>query len=283
MEILAIGGSLWDIVVEMQTPLSGDNCYPALIRKIPGGTARNLSETLARLNIAVTLITACSKDGIEQSIPFPGMVTPILTIHTSAYAGVLSTNKIRLFSFHDTSPLDNLSLSEVKTYLPPKPPSLLFLDTNLPEEIFTYLLGWGKNHQTRIMVDPIAPSRVMTLVKNLSFIDIVSLSEREYDLFSDFNIPAHLTVLLKRGYKGVQVISEQLNRKFPSLHEDEVVSDNGAGDNFNGGFLYGLLKGHSIESAINIGQLCASWCLKSSYNVNPILNENLITDFLSSS
>ncbi|MBT9130612.1 MAG: Pseudouridine kinase [candidate division WS2 bacterium] len=276
MEILAVGGSLWDILIELKTPFSGDDCYPSIISRIPGGTARNLAETAARLKVEVTLISPIALDGIEKTIPTPGSITPIITNHTPTFIGVLSSQKKRLFSFHDTGPLDYLTVEEILPYLPDKPPAYVFLDTNLPAEVIFYLLKWSKSYDSITMVDPIAPSRVTILSPYLSLIDIISPSEREYRVLANLGNLMDKTIIIKKGAEGVKLLSPSGSLISPTLHKGTIVSDNGAGDSFNGGFLYGLLKQYPLDECIRIGQTCASWCLKSPLNVNPDLSEKLI-------
>ncbi|MBT9164909.1 MAG: putative sugar kinase YdjH [candidate division WS2 bacterium] len=276
MEILVVGGSLWDIIIELKTPFSGDDCYPSKVSRIPGGTARNLAETVARLNVKVALISPIALDGIEKTVPNPGSITPIINNHTPTFIGVLSSQKERLFSFHDTRPLDYLSVEEILPYLPKKPPTYVFLDTNLPAEVISYLLKWSKSYGSITMMDPIAPSRVAILSPYLSLIDIISLSEREYQVFGGLEKVKDKKIIVKKGPEGIELLSPSMSLTSPSLHQGTIISDNGAGDSFNGGFLYGLLKGYSLDECVRIGQICASWCLKSPLNVNPELSELLI-------
>ncbi len=276
MEILAVGGSLWDILIEIKTPFSGDDCYPSKISKIPGGTARNFAETAARLNVEITLISPIALDGMEKTVSTPGRITPIIKNHTPTFIGVLSSQKERLFSFHDTEPLDYLAIEELLPFLPNKPPTYVFLDTNLPEEVISYLLKWSKSYGSITMIDPIAPSRVTILSPYLSLIDIISLSEREYRVLVNLGNVADKTIILKKGSEGITVLSPSNSFTSSALHRGTIISDNGAGDSFNGGFLYGLLKGYPLDECIRIGQTCASWCLKSLLNVNPDLSEKLI-------
>ncbi|MGH2535722.1 MAG: carbohydrate kinase family protein [Thermomicrobiales bacterium] len=62
-------------------------------------------------------------------------------------------------------------------------------------------------------------------------------------------------VVVKRGAAGASAVVE--GREFHAPTEPvEVVDATGAGDCFNAGFLYGLLRGRSIADSLHIGNVC---------------------------
>ncbi len=275
MEVLAVGGALWDILVELKIPFKGDDCYPSIMRTIPGGTTRNFSEAMARLGVEITLISSLALDGLEQTVPLPGKTVFVDRNRSARFIAVLNHKKKRLFSFNDTTPLDELTIEEIIPLLPLKAPPFVFLDTNIPLEVMSFLLSWCKEFRSTTMVDPIAPSKVNKITTMLPLIDILSLSEREYEVLDSKPDSWESILLVKKGADGIDLITPKDKLNFPSLHRGPVISDNGAGDSFNAGYLFGHLRGYTLEERILLGLKAASLTLSSHLNVNPLIQNIL--------
>ncbi len=60
------------------------------------------------------------------------------------------------------------------------------------------------------------------------------------------------------GERGVVACQQgQLTQCF-AYPIEEVVDTTGAGDAFNGGFIYGILKGYALADALRCGTICGS-------------------------
>lgn len=68
-------------------------------------------------------------------------------------------------------------------------------------------------------------------------------------------------IAVKRGDKGVYV-TDGCQSYFMDAFEVQSVDTTGAGDAFNAGFLYGLIKGENIENSGLIGNFVASKCVE---------------------
>lgn len=64
-------------------------------------------------------------------------------------------------------------------------------------------------------------------------------------------------VILKKGGEGAQLFSEDGCYTAPAI-DGEVADTVGAGDSFDGGFVYGFLSGKSIRTCMDIGCICGS-------------------------
>ena len=77
-------------------------------------------------------------------------------------------------------------------------------------------------------------------------------------------------------------------KQYPILKNDHVVSTIGAGDNFNAGFIYGLLKHNITREVIDNGLSEAQWdavidyAMKFSANVCKSINNYVDEDFAKS-
>ncbi len=65
------------------------------------------------------------------------------------------------------------------------------------------------------------------------------------------------TVVIKLGSYGAVVWSNDKRVYMPGIPA-HVVDTTGAGDNFDCGFLYGLLRGYSLEDCLRCGNFCGS-------------------------
>jgi sugar/nucleoside kinase (ribokinase family) len=63
------------------------------------------------------------------------------------------------------------------------------------------------------------------------------------------------TVIIKDGAEGCLCSSESKVVREPGI-DVKVVDTTGAGDNFNCGFIYGQIKGSSLEESLRIGNIC---------------------------
>jgi len=66
------------------------------------------------------------------------------------------------------------------------------------------------------------------------------------------------TVIVKMGERGVVACQQGQLTHCPAYPTEDVVDTTGAGDAFNGGFIYGILKGYSLADALRCGTICGS-------------------------
>ncbi len=86
----------------------------------------------------------------------------------------------------------------------------------------------------------------------LSLFEVSRLS-RAYELLDELGLLAVVT----RGPKGADVVTASGVVPVPAHEVEEVVDQNGAGDLFASGFLYGLALGADPVEAAELGSLCA--------------------------
>lgn len=64
------------------------------------------------------------------------------------------------------------------------------------------------------------------------------------------------TAIVKMGARGVVACQQGQLTYCPALPVTEVIDTTGAGDAFNGGFIYGILKGYALVDALRCGTIC---------------------------
>ncbi len=104
------------------------------------------------------------------------------------------------------------------------------------------------------------------VVKALRSVDLFALNQKEaLQLTGEKNIESALerlaeftpTVVIKLGADGAVAQRNKEHVHAPGIPTD-VVDTTGAGDNFNCGFLYGLLHNYSLEDCLRCGNFCGS-------------------------
>jgi sugar/nucleoside kinase (ribokinase family) len=93
---------------------------------------------------------------------------------------------------------------------------------------------------------------------NLPLLDAVNRPDTRifFDTGWDPDVLSHalMPVLIKRGHF---IVSNELEATFMTGIE-KVVDATGAGDAFNSGFIYGILKGYPITEALRCGAICGA-------------------------
>jgi sugar/nucleoside kinase (ribokinase family) len=86
------------------------------------------------------------------------------------------------------------------------------------------------------------------------------------------------TVVVKRGASGALGRSrKETARCVPPMVE--IVDTTGAGDSFDAGFLFGMLRGYDLERALGLGCLCGALSATGAGGVEAQPDLQLLTDF----
>ncbi len=107
------------------------------------------------------------------------------------------------------------------------------------------------------------------MLDNLDYADIVRGSHEDFDVI--YNMPdpdkvyhAEISFYCKKfictqGHRPIEVRAEDNFRKSYSVADTKTVSTVGAGDNFNAGFIYGMLKNNITRDNIEEGFTEKQW------------------------
>jgi sugar/nucleoside kinase (ribokinase family) len=79
------------------------------------------------------------------------------------------------------------------------------------------------------------------------------------------------TVVVTRGAEGAHAASEGERAFVPAQPIDKVVDTTGAGDLFSAGFLFGFVRGRSLEDSLTLGAICAAEVI-SHFGARPEVN-----------
>ncbi|HNV68323.1 MAG TPA: adenosine kinase [Candidatus Ozemobacteraceae bacterium] len=126
----------------------------------------------------------------------------------------------------------------------------------------------ARKHGTRISFD-LGDSFVISKIRDKLFeflndkVDILFANEDEAVCLSqsrDFRrlLAFSDLVVIKLGERGSLALTPDNEVAIPAYKVDQVKDTNGAGDNFQAGFFYGLFKGLPLETCLKIGNFLAA-------------------------
>ncbi|MBS1492725.1 MAG: carbohydrate kinase family protein [Bacteroidetes bacterium] len=298
--VCAIGGINLDVKGISNAGAKADSNI-GKVHFTPGGVARNISENLAKLKVPVYLLGCIGDDAngklIEEKAKQSGINTEHVLkspdVNTSVYLSISDSEGNLVAAVNDMTEsikLINLEYLKEKTDVI-KNSKIIFADTNLSESSLQYIITIANEYKIPLYIDTVSIEK-SNRVKNLTG-EIIYLSPNlnEFNnLFGEFNIDRinfkidnpeyqkYNSIILKRGDKGIVYIDVKNKKiKFFPAFPMEAVEPNGAGDAFNAGFIYGLIKSYEEYDSIQLGICAAYYTLKSVHSVSEKLTEENLT------
>lgn len=252
-----------------ELPRLGHEIYSREFHLVPGG-AFNSALALTRLGIRTAWPCCFGNDPFSQHIQgialqegldatyFFKENQPRLNL-TVAFS---FDNERAFLSYSDPNP--KLPLDQI---LKETQPAWLLVTRLAYDHSFERLLQTAKTLGTKILMDCQAHHHTIdqpAIRKILGLVDVFAPNAEEAcQLTQKENVSAALsllaefipTVIIKLGSQGC--ICQQGRQKYQSQSIPvEVVDTTGAGDNFNAGFLFGQVRGYSLEDSLRIGNIC---------------------------
>lgn len=295
-KVIGIGETVLDIIFKNGKP----------IEAVPGGSTFNALISLGRAGVNASFISEAGNDRIGEYVIqflrdnginaddvgiFPDSKSPISL-------AFLDENNNAEYIFYKDHPHDQLEFSMPDVHqddiilfgsffaLNPvvRPQVAGFLEYAKEHgAILYYDVNYRSSHRDEIM--KITPN----LLDNLEMADFVRGSDADFDVLYKKSDPdkiynAEISFYCKnfictRGAEPVEVRGEGgFKKSYPAI-QTETVSTIGAGDNFNAGFVYGMIK-HGIthedisrglseeqwDGLVHSAQLFSSECCKDIYN-----------------
>ena len=295
-KVIGIGETVLDIIFKDGKPLNA----------VPGGSTFNAMISLGRSGIPTTFLSEAGDDRIGEFVidflrnngvdadkvsVYPGMKSPLslafLDKDNIPDYVFYKDNKVTVpeFNYPDIQP-DDIVLFGSYYAINPEKRTVVNDFLNFARErgaILYYDVNFRSSHRNDIM--KITPN----LIDNLEFADIVRGSDEDFDIIykksdPDLVYKAEISFYCKTfictcGSNPVVVHSANDYRNEYPITKAETVSTIGAGDNFNAGFIYGMIKNNitrndiergltetEFNSLIESAQMFASECCKDIYN-----------------
>lgn len=295
-KVIGIGETVLDIIFRGEQPVSA----------VPGGSVFNALISLGRSGVKASFISETGNDRVGRRIinflEENGVDSSNVNVHKDSKSPLslafLNEKNDAEYIFYKDHPHDKLDF----VYPEIKPDDIVlfgsfyavnpvirqqvagFLEhAKSHGAIIYYDVNFRASHKNEVM--KITPN----LLENLEMCDIVRGSSEDFEVLfghtdadkiyrTDISFYTH-NFILTQGANSVELRAEGgISRSYP-VEPMETVSTIGAGDNFNAGFVYGLIKegitreqilsGLSVEQwdkLIASAQMFAKECCKTIYN-----------------
>jgi pseudouridine kinase len=290
--LVCIGGAAINRKYHAKGSLITGTSNPATGNITFGGVARNVAETLARLEAKVTLVSLVGEDeagrsilhhvnelgvDISQTIASPASAT-------AEYIAILDEANELHIGMAAMDAFEAITPHVLKSAWPHIAASgWMFADCNLPEETLHTLLDRKASTDARLAINTVSVPKAARLPYNLSAVDVLftNADEARAMLGDTGQAPERLTARLReRGAKGVvltlgsegHLVHDDTGTTCVSSLEATTLDVTGAGDALMSGTLYGLMSGQSMVNASRLGAVLATFTLQSEQDVLPDLN-----------
>ena len=265
-KIIGIGETILDIIFKNGQPT----------KALPGGSVFNTMVSLGRLGIPVHFITELGQDQVGNNILSFMRENNLSTENVDIFCegkspvslAFLNDQNEARYMFYTQYPENRLNVIWPRI----DPDDILILGSyyavnpSLRYRI-TEFLEYARERKAVIYYDPnfrkahaheamrITPS----LLENFEYADIIRGSEEDFETLFNLSDPGKVYLdkikfycpnfIYTRGPKGVELFTAQTHLHF-DVPQIKPVSTIGAGDNFNAGLLYGILRENISRSQL---------------------------------
>ena len=275
-KVIGIGETVLDIIFKDDEPVSA----------VPGGSVFNALISLGRAGVKASLISETGNDHIGRKIIRFMEENGVDGSNVNVYAdsksplslAFLNDNNDAEYIFYKDHPHDQLdfiypdiqpddivmfgSFYAINPVIRPQVAGLLEYAKN-HGAILYYDVNFRASHRNEVM--KITPN----LLDNLEYADVVRGSNEDFSILfkrndadsvyrTDISFYCH-NFIYTQGAEPVEVRAEGGIKRQYAVSDTETVSTIGAGDNFNAGFVYGLIKYGITKEDIQRGLSEEQW------------------------
>jgi pseudouridine kinase len=291
--IVCLGGATLDRRYYAARPLIPGTSNPVESHRAFGGVARNVAENLARLGVAVGLVTILGDDEAGAAllrhlralgVDVSGAVTT-REKPTAEYVAVIGPKGELVLGLADMDIFALLTTAHLERASPQfARASFVLADCNLPAELLADLVRRRQSADFKLALDAVSAPKAQRLPRSLKGIDLLFLNKDEADAYleSKASTPAEAAlalrargacaVVLTLGRSGAVIASEEGLAHSPAL-EARTVDVTGAGDAMIAGTLYAVQSGEPIAGAVRMGALLAAITTENGASVHPELTQ----------
>jgi len=296
-KVLVIGATNIDIIgISNQALIKGDSNLGQIEMTI-GGVGKNIAENLYRLGVDVQFLTFIGGGFFGKSMKQYFNALGINyeqsyeneTLECGKYLAIHDTDGSLDKGINDYRLVESVEVAffeKMKDYIDTF--DTLVLDTNLSEEVLTYLITTYQSK--KIYVDGVSQTKVKRISKLLKMIDLLKVNVKELSALLDKNIDDVIlgvrslveqgvtTVIVTNGSEPITYNIEKRIYQTLIFEPVSIKSSVGAGDALFSGIIYGLDKQDSMHEALNLGKKASSMTMESFGPVNINLTNKSIEE-----
>lgn len=299
--VVLIGSACFDIKGTI-AGRGADRVYPfssnpGRVRVSLGGTARNIAESLARLDVPVRLLTAVGDDDAGRQIvertraagvPLEDdclLIAP--GIESGAYLALLRGDGQLIVGVDDTKVTRRITPRAIHRWRREiRDAAMVVADANLSPGALRAVARLCALYGVDLCLDPVSVARARRIAPYLGQARLITPNMREAAALSGLAVSTREealaaaraiqdrgaeTVVVTMAHGGAVYVSGDASGHVPAI-ETEVVDATGAGDALTTGVIYGLLNDFPLDDAIALGTAMASLTMQSSETVRADLS-----------
>ena len=276
-KVIGIGETVLDIIFKNDQPTAavpGGSVFNCLISLGRSGVQASFISETGNDRVGRTIINFLKENGVDGSCVYvyPDSKSPLSLAflneqNDAEYIFYKDHPNDRLeFTFPDIQPEDIVVFGSYYAVNPVIRPQVMgFLDyARQRGAILYYDVNFRASHKNEVL--KLTPN----ILENLEFADIVRGSTEDFEVMFRKNDPDVIyrtqiafythNFICTQGSKPVELRAEGgLKKQYPVILSEGTVSTIGAGDNFNAGFVYGLMKYGITREMIQQGLTEQQW------------------------
>lgn len=290
--VVVIGAACFDIKGRAFDRVNSGSSTPGLVRVSLGGTARNIAENLARLDVPVRLLTALGADRQGEQLAEQTRAAGVLldddlvvvdpSLSTGSYVALMNDEGQLVAGIDDTRALRAVTPRMLhRWHAAIRDSSLVVADANLRPQTLRALLEMCCRFGVRVCLDPVSIELAHRIVPHLGGLLLVTPNMAEASVLAGLPVTGRddalvaakalheagpEVVVVTMAHGGAVFASAAASGHIPAL-ETDVVDATGAGDALTAGVLFGLLNDFPLDDAIALGTSMASLTMQSTETV----------------
>lgn len=306
--VVVVGGANMDLKARICGPLVSGTSNPGVTSQSPGGVARNVAENLARLGVAVRLLTAVGQDAMGDTLlretAAAGVdVSAAVRVDgqsTGSYTAVLNAEGELLVAVAAMDVMEALTPAALRSRRAAlRGAGWLVADGNLSAETLEALLALAAEGGQRVVFEPVSVPKAVRLLPalaagyapyaltpNLSELSALvgrTVADEAGEIRTaalELHAQGSEIVWVRRGERGSLLSLPGESTELPAL-KAEVVDVTGAGDSMLGAFLAALVAGALPAQAAREAHAAAALTIESPFTVVPDLSRQSLQARLS--
>jgi pseudouridine kinase len=275
---------------------------PGTVHFSIGGAGRNIAETLSRLGVQTTLLSAVGDDAIGRSLLESTTKSGVNTSHvvvsprhrTAGYIAILDRNGSPAYAIDDMAVMEVITPRFVYRHRRlVRDADMVVLDGNLAPRTISTIMDLAKKYGRPVCVDPTSAVLAPRFIPHLEDILLMTPNAREAEALTGLDLrqtDAHAlaATLVSSGVEiaiitlaelGLYYVTSDESGRVPALQRD-IVDLTGAGAALTGGVAFGLLNGFEIGEAMRLGISAAALTIQVPETVFPELSLDRLYDEL---
>lgn len=300
--VLVVGAMAADAKGQPDQALVPGRSTPGAVHFAIGGVGRNIAETLARLGVRTTLLSAVGSDPIGRILLEATKRSGVDTTHvvtstryrTAGYIAILDQHGVPAHAIDDMAVMQEITPGLIYRYRRlVRDADMIVLDANLSPPTIASILALAKKYECPVCVDPTSAVLAPRFIPHLADIFLMTPNASEAEALTGLdlgqtdahNLAAALVgsgvdiAIITLAELGLYYVTSDESGRVPALHRD-IVDLTGAGAALTGGVLFGLLNGFEISEAMRLGISAAALTIQVPETVYPDLSLDRLYDEL---